>query len=191
MAINCPKSCGLCGNSGIEPACVDRHKNCTLWVKEGDCEQFPEWMSDKCPASCHFCSKMDAAQTPNAKLRTVKCKDKKKQCQSWAQAGQCEEYEHWMNFNCPKSCNMCGTTVDISCADREKKCPLWATKRECRKNKGWFLPNCQYSCNACTKVIPTCEDQHRSCLRKANKGLCSKKAKIRKECPYSCNVCGI
>ncbi|XP_071824476.1 uncharacterized protein [Apostichopus japonicus] len=190
MAINCPNSCGLCGNSGIESACVDRHQNCTLWATEGDCEQFPNWMLDKCPVSCQFCSPKETEQVPLTNIRTVKCKDKKKHCTGWAEAGHCEAYKHWMTVNCPESCDFCGATIDKSCVDKEKKCNLWATKKECRKNKGWFLPNCRFSCNACSEAVPSCVDQHRSCRKKSKKGHCEKKAKIRKECPYSCNLCG-
>lgn len=59
-----------CRNDLHFTACVDRHQNCTLWATEGDCEQFPNWMLDKCPVSCQFCSPKETEQVPLTNIRT-------------------------------------------------------------------------------------------------------------------------
>jgi len=38
------------------------------------------------------------------------CVDKNPSCRSWASRGECNRNPGYMNTNCPKSCNKCGTT---------------------------------------------------------------------------------
>ena len=37
----------------------------------------------------------------------IGCKDKNKQCASWAKNGECAKNPDFMNENCAKSCNKC------------------------------------------------------------------------------------
>ena len=60
MLINCPKSCKVCSFLKIIDeafGCGDKHDNCQMWAKSGECKANPGFMSEQCTVSCDTCDK--------------------------------------------------------------------------------------------------------------------------------------
>ncbi|CAL4058640.1 unnamed protein product, partial [Meganyctiphanes norvegica] len=70
-----------------------------------------------------------------------KCVDNNQYCKAWADLGECNNNPEWMNLNCKKACNKCGTT----CQDQSSNCSYWASKGECTRNAEYMSLFCKKS----------------------------------------------
>ena len=88
-------------------------------------------MYKECPIACGVC-------TPD-------CKDTKKQCEGWAQAGGCNDNPGFMSLHCPVTCGVCKD----KCKDRAADCPGWTAQGECYNNAQFMYHKCPSSCGVC------------------------------------------
>ena len=160
MTSLCPLSCGVCTFN-----CTDQHESCVPWAQDGQCEENPlmmykvarersnphphphpdpnppatltlaltphPMMYKECPIACGVC-------TPD-------CKDTKKQCAGWAQAGGCNDNPGFMSLHCPVTCGVCKD----KCKDRAADCPGWTAQGECYNNAQFMYHKCPSSCGVC------------------------------------------
>ena len=128
-------------------------------------------MYKECPIACGVC-------TPD-------CKDSKKQCDGWAQAGGCNDNPGFMALHCPVTCGVC----EGKCKDTQNDCPGWAAEGECNNNPGHSLVKCPLSCGNC--AAGACKDTNATaCAVWAIAGQCTETpAYMAKECPATCGIC--
>jgi len=70
-----------------------------------------------------------------------------RQCEMWAEQGECESNSKYMMTSCKKSCGYCDVE---GCVDEDwHKCPLWARDGECRSNSRYMRDHCPKSCGVC------------------------------------------
>jgi len=76
------------------------------------------------------------------------CIDKTESCSSWVQYCNDPSYKAYMERNCPKSCNLCGSGGggSESCKDKDQSCPGWQVY--CNNNQ-YVKENCKKTCRTC------------------------------------------
>ena len=81
------------------------------------------------------------------------CKDRHKNCVSWATHGYCSKSPDPMLTVCPASCDVC-TEVCEDDPRFSKDCPAWADYHYCLSSsddiKSFMLINCRKSCRICS-----------------------------------------
>ena len=83
--------------------CYDLATNCKYQSETGKCTTSNS--QKYCSKTCGYCSRSDdIAAQEEAKV----CRDWEGMCQTWADSGQCQQYESYMSLRCPVSCNLCG-----------------------------------------------------------------------------------
>ena len=76
------------------------------------------------------------------------CLDKNVNCPGWAREGYCVgQYQDYMESNCEKSCNKCGTEPEPTCEDDNQYCGAWKEAGYC--NLQSVISLCKLSCNHC------------------------------------------
>ncbi|XP_072167436.1 uncharacterized protein [Diadema setosum] len=141
------------------------------------------------------------------------CVDKHRDCDAWAENGECSGNTEYMTKNCALSCGVCtppeepepqqpdpdpqvgepepNTPADpyAECIDTETHCQDWARRGECEINPAWMRPNCRRACHACDDD-PNCYDSSNNCAEWAQDGECEKnQSYMESHCMLSCGVC--
>ncbi|CAL4227624.1 unnamed protein product, partial [Meganyctiphanes norvegica] len=99
------------------------------------------------------------------------CSDNNQYCGQWSDAGECEANHAWMNINCKKSCNQCGTP----CKDQSEHCDYWKNNGECTKNSEYMTLFCKHSCGAChgkDDHLAVCANHNKHCETWAKMSQC-------------------
>ena len=77
MHAYCPYSCDICDAVVNDDAgdCFDDDEDCSFFAGEGACEEYSDWMSANCKASCG--------------VYEAGCADLNEYCEYWAGVGEC------------------------------------------------------------------------------------------------------
>ncbi|XP_065068953.1 uncharacterized protein LOC135694184 isoform X2 [Rhopilema esculentum] len=110
------------------------------------------------------------------------CKNKDKNCISWAKSGQCHLNQGYMLESCCLACRSMGECKDSYSATG---CPEWASKGECVKNDKWMWKNC---CTSCKKQ-GKCSDSNKNCKTWANDGWCNNDSYVAFMWTNCCSSC--
>jgi len=149
MAETCPRSCGMCEESGFLPTpapfqldfvCKDQLSIAPKTFKSQNDEGIPE--------GCTF-----------------RCRDNMTEiCTKAAAEGLCDKEAATMRFQCPQTCGVCkglglaggGPYPKHACRletgddpEHESSCGNWAASGECVKNFGFMSLSCEKSCGLC------------------------------------------
>ena len=95
--------------------CVDKHRKCTRWASQGECQDNPEYMLSHCPNACQTCFAEETNKrqmtnndpTVDRDQQDSACQDHNKRCPLWAELGECIANPKFMSEKCPKSCRKC------------------------------------------------------------------------------------
>merc|ERR1712121_39904 len=144
---NCKQTCGYCKLPVIPTpwkGCHNFEKNCGAWVKQGQCEKNPKFMSKYC---CKACG--GVKPTKPTTLKPSKCHDlNAKFCQ--ARKNRCYYDRSVMSKNCMKTCRMC--SMSSKCFDKNSVCPYWKSQGYCSTKSPYrqhMLTHCRYTCLGC------------------------------------------
>ena len=66
----------------------DRHADCKMWARRGECARNAAFMSSACATSCE----------------EVVVQDEDEHCSAWAKMGHCESNPRYMLYRCSQSC---------------------------------------------------------------------------------------
>ena len=84
-----------------EDVCEDhvKTKRCNKWKNQGKCNK--NWVAEKCPKTCGFCSDDDEGSEEEV------CEDilKAKRCNKLKNKGKCSK--NWVAKKCAKTCGFC------------------------------------------------------------------------------------
>lgn len=83
-------------------SCVDDHKECARWARDGECDANPGFMAASCRESCYGC-------------QSTKCHDDASECAGWAAAGECSSNHNYMLTSCRYSCRVCRVNFKAEC----------------------------------------------------------------------------
>ena len=156
--------------------------SCSSWSRAGECSKNAAFMRRHCKRSCGGCSEATAQEVPAvaAVLTPVGVVGGPPQqpqhrdpsiavegdldtdcqysdeCTRWAQNGECQKNQLWMEEHCREACGLC--MVDTAgpivrdCKDTDTHCPLWGFQGECRVNKAFMHSTCPKSCRLCRSI---------------------------------------
>jgi len=114
MKEKCPLSCGFCSEGTAQPpapqVCEDDPAyadDCAEKAAIKDyCDDHKDFMEEKCPESCGFCSK-GTAQPPAPQV----CEDDPSYADDCAEKAAikdyCDDHKDFMEEKCPESCGFC------------------------------------------------------------------------------------
>merc|ERR1711963_802874 len=91
-------------------SCDDQNTNCGYWAGEGYCTSNAAYMDENCKKSCNKCGTTTTTGGGTGG-GTGACDDQNTNCGYWAGEGYCTSNAAYMDENCKKSCNKCGTTT--------------------------------------------------------------------------------
>ncbi|CAL4090318.1 unnamed protein product, partial [Meganyctiphanes norvegica] len=77
------------------------------------------------------------------------CIDMVPECPGWAADGECEKNPGGMRPNCPKSCGMCGKTVECVDTNPDECVDGWVDGDCTNGNRIWMFFNCPKTCGTC------------------------------------------
>jgi prolyl 4-hydroxylase len=141
--------------------CKDKDPDCSEFADRGECDKNPSWMLDNCKKSCGACE--TAGQNHNGDQEEAEgnggqddgvCKDNHKNCEFWAEEGECKQNPKYMLENCKKACKVCPET-QVECQDKHPshECRSRRDEGECEKNPGWMIVMCAKTCNKCDLLL--------------------------------------
>ena len=99
---------------------------------------------------------------PGTTRPTETCIDKGEHCVYWAENGECQKNQAYMNDNCAASCYLCGSVKPTpspttrpapSCQDNNQYCSSWASSGYCTSNAAYMSTNCCKSCGSSGHVV--------------------------------------
>lgn len=64
----------------------------------------------------------------------------------------CQKQKSSMMFQCPQSCNLCGTDGKVCFDFYEKKCPEWKAEGQCVSQEEELRTTCRRTCGFCTPL---------------------------------------
>lgn len=98
-------------------------------------------------------------------VRSDAIPDKHKDCQHWAEVGECDNNPNYMQGNCATSCEKVTTDKkrkETPNLDKDENCGKWAVAGECDNNPGYMLENCVTSCEKVQNASKETERQMQS-----------------------------
>ena len=120
------------------------------------------------------------------------CADKRPECESWAERGECDTNSGFMSLNCARACGVC-REEEPKAADEggggegSEHCGEWAAAGECERNPSWMRENCAASCGGCGEGGGGQASEH--CARWAATGECERNPGwMRENCAASCGI---
>ncbi|XP_064638104.1 protein draper-like isoform X2 [Lineus longissimus] len=196
------KECG--GDVDLTDPCVNKHEDCEMWAKSGQCEQ-GDYMKNNCYKACNSneCgggdSGTDGGTDGGTEGETKLCEDKHENCEDWAKGDQCNLAPGYMNPNCYKSCHPeeCGGSTGgggAECTSNHENCKMWAETGQCETGAEYMLKNCyKYcrpdECGGDTSAGGNCVDERSECKDWYDWGHCELNPTVKKLCPKSCGTC--
>jgi hypothetical protein len=116
--------------------CEDQRKECSKWQRDGDCEQYPEFMESKCPKSCNTCKGLDYYRKGGdlGVLQSIIVDDDMKPQDIQWMIGKARNYIEYID----------DPDVIHSCKNKHRFCAYWAAGGECALNK-----SCKWARNPC------------------------------------------
>jgi len=90
-----------------------------------------------------------------ASPKQAECKDKDKNCGSWALQGYCFSNAGYMSVACSRSCDVCNLD---RCIDNHPRCQEWSADGECDSNPDYMHVACSQSCGLCPPKSPEKDD---------------------------------
>jgi len=120
------------------------------------------------------------------------CADKRPECESWAERGECDTNSGFMSLNCARACGVC-REEEPKAADEggggegSEHCGEWAAAGECERNPSWMREHCAASCGDCGEGGGGQTSEH--CARWAATGECERNPGwMRENCAASCGI---
>ncbi|XP_076454253.1 zinc metalloproteinase nas-6-like [Babylonia areolata] len=137
--------------------CVDHLKDCTERARQGQCSQDLANMEFFCRRTCGMCPTQGSRlplDRPPKPIVDVVCEDKRSDCQSLVDRGDCRTNPEPMLMECAKACGFCTESQRSShnherCGDASKSCVRWAQNGDCETNPGHMHRVCPKSCGLC------------------------------------------
>ena len=121
---------------------------CQSWAEDGECENNPALMKQRCPGKCKAKAKPAKAKAKAKTKKPVEDEgppDKSPHCSAWAAAGECANNAGFMLGECAASCRGDGKGKSTS-VDMNQDCTPWVSDGECYRNPAFMLQQCKASC---------------------------------------------
>ena len=119
---------------------------CQSWAEDGECENNPALMKQRCPGKCKAKAKAKPAKAKTKKSAEDEGPpDKSPHCSAWAAAGECANNAAFMLGECAASCRGGGKGKSTS-VDMNQDCTPWVSDGECYRNPAFMLQQCKASC---------------------------------------------
>ncbi|KAM3720271.1 putative tyrosinase-like protein [Dirofilaria immitis] len=161
---NCGSKYLFCDRSHGQPHCVSQARiggRCSGFVygeqvcHNGICSggRCVATSSTSIPSTTSFPITISTRRPPVVSI-LADCYNENECCQFWAQHGECDRNEGYMQEWCKVSCRVCKPNFNpnIECSDHHENCDLWARSGECTRNAKWMKENCRQSCRHCSRT---------------------------------------
>jgi len=166
--------------------CQNRHKQCAEWAGRGECNNNIDYMVEKCPAACDFCTNAGLEPTPARFELDYVCDGK---------IGMSQPSQEAMEMGLPDGCA-------FHCRDNmPEECTASAAKGACTAHPGSARAACPASCGVCKALDmptsapdayprPSCGDSSEHCADWASRGECvANFLYMKNNCGLRCGFC--
>lgn len=162
---------------------------CESWKEDGECENNPGLMRQKCPGTCKPKKKKAKKAKEEQPPPDDGPPDKSEHCGVWAAAGECEKNPAYMMDECAASCRS-GGKAESKSVDLHQDCTPWVKDGECYRNPAFMLQQCKASCEQfALKNEGILQDTSDTCVNFALRGGCETDQEMAsKTCRASCHI---
>ena len=161
---------------------------CQSWAEDGECENNPALMKERCPGKCKGKPAKAAKATAKNPAEDEGPPDKSVHCGVWAAQGECEKNAAFMLGECAASCR--GVVSKSTSVDMNQDCTPWVADGECYRNPAFMLQQCKASCEEfASNNQGILQDTSDSCVNFALQGECDTDVqKASSTCRASCHI---